>query len=119
MAKKETPKAAVAAPKTVKPATQPTASVTRQVVDKAIAAAQVAQPHAEYIYVNAQGHYHLHPRPGFVKVDMSDGEIMVDKIRADRPIKLAATKPVAPVEQDADEDDDEDDVAPPADGKEF
>lgn len=85
-------------------------------INTAIMKAQKAQPHAEYIYVNAEGEYHLHPRPGFMKVDMSDGEVMVEKVR---PIKLSnvPAAPTAPVDNDAEPEDDE--PAAPNDGKEF
>lgn len=117
MAKKTAP---AAAPKAAsKPAATVPGLPSKNVVLSAVAAAQIAQPHAENIYVNLKGEYHLHQRPGFYKVDMSDGELIVDKIRTDRPIKLANAKPAAPAIEEAEGEDGDEDVAAPTDGDEF
>lgn len=110
MAKQTNKAASVAAPK------QKTATVSGPsavAINTAIAKAQKAQPHAEYIYVNAAGEYHLHPRAGFTKVDMSDGEVIFEKVR---PITVRTPITVPVVDNDAEV---EDEPAAPNDGKEF
>ena len=118
---KQTKVATVAAPKTTATVGDVT-NVSRQAIDKAIAAAQIAQPHAQFIYVNSAGQYHLHHRNGFVKVSMTTGEAPTQRVV--RPIKLSGTQPVNPAPQPEpeteDETESEDDVViPPNDGKEF
>jgi hypothetical protein len=99
----KTQKAEVAAPK--KQAT----GISQKVIDKALEHALIAHPHAEFLYMNAKGEYHLHPRPGFVKVDM-DGDVYGDIEAPAKPVRVAA-KSVEPG--------DELPAETPNDGREF
>lgn len=112
MAKQVKQAVTIAAPKKTATVSGP----STQAINTAIAAAQIAQPHAEYIYVNEKGEYHLHPRVGFLKIDMADGEAIFQKERAPKAIKLSNVTPV--VDNDAETETDED-VKAPNDGKEF
>ena len=88
-------KGVTAAPVTKKAEAKPATpvKVSAEKIKKAIEHAQVAHPHADYIYVNVKGEHHLHPRPGFVKVDVIDGEIITEA-----PAKTKAAKPVTEAE---------------------
>lgn len=101
-------KGVAAAPITKKAEAKPATpvKVSAEKIKQAIEHAQVAHPHADFIYVNVKGEHHLHPRPGFVKVDVIDGEVITEA-----PAKVKAAKPVTEVEDD--------DLEAPNDGKEF
>jgi hypothetical protein len=61
--------------------------VSYSAIEKALIHQQNAQPHAEFIYVNAKGEYHLHARPGFTKVSTSEAEIIEET-----PVKAKTVK---------------------------
>lgn len=56
--------------------------------------AEIAHPHAEFIYINALGQYHLHPRPGFAKVATNSAAAVDDEPEELEPVKNE--KPVDP-----------------------
>jgi hypothetical protein len=96
-------KAETAAPK------KQAASISQKLIEKALEHAEIAHPHAEFIYMNAKGEYHLHPRPGFVKVD-KDGDVYGEIEAVAKPVK--ATKA-------AETTTDELPTTAPNDGREF
>lgn len=98
--------------------------IPQAVIAKVLEAVAIAQPHAEFVYVNAKGEYHLHPRKGFLKVDAESGEVVDISERKVRPMRVSNYQPTAtekPEAENAGEGEDEGGEGSEVidDGKEF
>jgi len=74
---------------------KPVSKIPQAVIAKVLEAVAIAQPHAEFVYVNAKGEYHLHPRKGFLKVDAESGEVVDISERKVRPMRVSNYQPTA------------------------
>ena len=94
--------------------------ISQSVIAKVLEAVAIAQPHAEFVYVNAKGEYHLHKREGFIKVDAESGEVIDISERKVRPIKVAGYQPTtAEKTEDAESGEGDEEIELKDDGKEF
>lgn len=68
-------KGAAVAPKTA-PAVTTTVQVNEKIA-KAIETVKAYYPHVKIVYVNSDGHFHFHSRPGFSAINLDESEIAV------------------------------------------